>query len=46
MELVTCAVAEAEKHGMKVILYDEAMYPLGSAHGKVVAKKFFGYHSL
>ncbi|HHX02101.1 MAG TPA: hypothetical protein GX739_05440 [Firmicutes bacterium] len=37
MELVTCAVETAEKLGMQVILYDEGMYPSGSAHGKVVA---------
>lgn len=37
MELVTCAVEEAKRLGMKVILYDEAMYPSGSAHGQVVA---------
>lgn len=38
MELVTCAVKEADKLGMKVVLYDEAMYPSGSAHGMVVKK--------
>lgn len=37
MELVRCAVETAAELGMKVILYDEAMYPSGSAHGKVVA---------
>ncbi|MDI9420008.1 MAG: glycosyl hydrolase [Bacillota bacterium] len=37
MELVACAVEAAEKLGMQVILYDEGMYPSGSAHGKVVA---------
>ncbi|WMJ86530.1 glycosylhydrolase-like jelly roll fold domain-containing protein [Anaerocolumna sp. MB42-C2] len=36
MELVTCGVLEAEKLSMKVVLYDEAMYPSGSAHGMVV----------
>ncbi len=36
MELVKCAVQEAAKLGMKVILYDEGMYPSGSAHGMVV----------
>ncbi|NMA83768.1 MAG: hypothetical protein GX962_07895 [Epulopiscium sp.] len=36
MELVACAVEEADRLKMKVVLYDEAMYPSGSAHGKVV----------
>lgn len=36
MELVKFAVLEAESLGMKVVLYDEAMYPSGSAHGMVV----------
>lgn len=36
MELVRYAVEEAARLGMRVILYDEAMYPSGSAHGKVV----------
>ena len=36
MELVEAAVAEAEKLGMRVILYDEGMYPSGSACGLVV----------
>lgn len=36
LELVTCAVEEAEKLGMQVMLYDEGMYPSGSAHGMVV----------
>lgn len=35
MELVDAAVEEAERLGMKVILYDEAMYPSGSAMGMV-----------
>ena len=34
---VTCAVKEADLLGMKVLLYDEGMYPSGSAHGMVVA---------
>jgi hypothetical protein len=38
MEFVTFAVKEADKLGMKVVLYDEAMYPSGSAHGMVVQK--------
>lgn len=33
---VKCAVQEADRLGMKVILYDEGMYPSGSAHGMVV----------
>jgi hypothetical protein len=36
MELVELAVTEADKLGMKVILYDEGMYPSGSACGMVV----------
>ncbi len=33
---VRCAVKEAKRLGMKVMLYDEGMYPSGSAHGLVV----------
>lgn len=36
MGFVRCAIEEAEKLDMKVVLYDEAMYPSGSAHGMVV----------
>jgi len=36
MHFVRFAVEEAERLGMEVILYDEAMYPSGSAHGMVV----------
>ena len=36
-ELVRFAVEEAARHGMVVHLYDEGMYPSGSAHGEVVA---------
>ncbi|MBO1514874.1 glycosyl hydrolase [Metabacillus bambusae] len=36
MELVQTAVEEAKRLGMLVILYDEAMYPSGSAKGLVV----------
>ncbi len=36
MHFVRFAVEEAEMLGMEVILYDEAMYPSGSAHGLVV----------
>lgn len=31
------AIAEAERRGMKVLLYDEGMYPSGSSSGQVVA---------
>lgn len=37
LDYVETAVSEAEKLRMKVILYDEGMYPSGSAHGQVVA---------
>lgn len=36
MTLVYAAVNEASRLGMSVILYDEAMYPSGSAQGRVV----------
>ena len=36
MHFVRFAVDEAAALGMQVILYDEAMYPSGSAHGMVV----------
>ncbi len=36
LELVKFAVAEAERRGVIVYLYDEGMYPSGSAHGEVV----------
>lgn len=36
LALVHTAVEEAAKRGMSVYLYDEGMYPSGSAHGKVV----------
>lgn len=42
MAVVKHAVEEASKLGMKVVLYDEAMYPSGSAHGQVV-KSDLGY---
>jgi len=35
-ELVKFAVEEASRYGMIVHLYDEGMYPSGSAHGQVV----------
>ena len=36
LHYVKDAVCYASKLGMKVVLYDEAMYPSGSAHGGVV----------
>ncbi len=36
MHYVEYAVKEADKRNMYVVLYDEAMYPSGSAHGLVV----------
>jgi len=36
MEHVRFAVEEAARTGMRVCLYDEGMYPSGSAHGQVV----------
>jgi len=36
MDFVKFIVEEAKKLQMKVVLYDEGMYPSGSAHGKVV----------
>ena len=36
MHFVRFAVEEAARRGMEVILYDEAMYPSGAAHGLVV----------
>jgi len=36
MKLVKFAVTEAASLGMRVVLYDEGMYPSGSAHGLVV----------
>ncbi|RIX59515.1 hypothetical protein D3P08_05055 [Paenibacillus nanensis] len=36
LDMVEAAVAEAERLGMRVILYDEGMYPSGSACGMVV----------
>lgn len=38
MHFVRHAVEEASRRGMRVVLYDEAMYPSGAAHGKVVAE--------
>lgn len=37
MHFMVTAVETAAKLDMKIILYDEAMYPSGSAHGLVVA---------
>ncbi|MCP5117043.1 MAG: hypothetical protein GY953_39975, partial [bacterium] len=36
LELVKFAIGEAERRRMIVYLYDEGMYPSGSAHGEVV----------
>lgn len=36
--LVRSVTAEAERLGMKVVLYDEGSYPSGSAQGRVVAE--------
>jgi len=36
LALVQFAVEEAARTGMRVCLYDEGMYPSGSAHGEVV----------
>ncbi|RPJ07301.1 MAG: hypothetical protein EHM28_07625, partial [Spirochaetaceae bacterium] len=38
MDFIRHATLEAGRCGMKVILYDEGMYPSGSAHGLVVKK--------
>jgi hypothetical protein len=38
MQFMKVAVAEAEKRGMVVVLYDEGMYPSGSSSGQVVAR--------
>ena len=35
---IRLAVETAEKLGMVIVLYDEGMYPSGSAHGQVVAE--------
>jgi len=37
LDLMEVAIKEAERRGMVVFLYDEAMYPSGSAHGRVAA---------
>jgi len=39
LELVRFAVEEAARRGMIVYLYDEGMYPSGSAHGAVVENR-------
>ncbi|MDD6051233.1 MAG: hypothetical protein PUC00_08220 [Clostridiales bacterium] len=38
MHYVRHAVDEAARRGMRVVLYDEAMYPSGAAHGLVAAE--------
>ena len=35
LQFVKCAVEEAAANNMQVVLYDEGMYPSGSAHGQV-----------
>lgn len=37
LHYVSVAVEEAARRGMKVVLYDEAMYPSGSSGGQIVA---------
>lgn len=37
MHFIEVAIKTADRLGMKIVLYDEAMYPSGSAHGMVVA---------
>ena len=39
LDLMAVAIAEAERRGMIVFLYDEAMYPSGSAHGPSGGRK-------
>lgn len=36
-DAVRFIVKTADEQGMKIVLYDEGMYPSGSAHGQVVA---------
>ena len=38
MHFVRHGVEEAARRGMQVVLYDEAMYPSGAAHGMVAAE--------
>ncbi len=38
LELMEVAIEEAAERGMRVILYDEGMYPSGSSSGMVVAR--------
>ncbi len=38
LHFVRHAVEEAARRGMRVVLYDEGMYPSGAAHGMVVAE--------
>ena len=38
MNYIKCAVQKARELDMYIVLYDEAMYPSGSAHGMVVAE--------
>lgn len=38
LDFMQLAIEDADRRGMKVILYDEGMYPSGSASGLVVAR--------
>jgi hypothetical protein len=38
LDFYEVAIEEAAQHGMKVLLYDEGMYPSGSSSGQVVAE--------
>ena len=38
LDFYDVALAEAERRGMQVVLYDEGMYPSGSSAGQVVAE--------
>lgn len=38
LDLYAVAIEEAARRGMKVVLYDEGMYPSGSSAGQVVAE--------
>ena len=37
MHYVKTAVETAHEEGMQIVLYDEGMYPSGSAHGMIAA---------
>jgi hypothetical protein len=38
LDIYEVAIREAEKRGLRVVLYDEGMYPSGSSAGQVVAE--------